>query len=250
MPRKKQQPVEIPLPPELGPAPPPDSERIRWLLGFLQADVASMRWGDLINARDDVDRYLHEPDRWHDAWLDKTGVRARDGDFASMAMQRGVLTGPLPKFERVVRGRLSDLHQQLRAGTDALGKGARWEPFARGATPRWQMVSDPFADGRVLLRRYAGDWMATSIAAAADLLLQSWPQLKSCEGCGVLFVPDHGRTRFHASDCGGRSRGKKWREKKKAEELKRQRDYQREKLLRIKPEEPRRRGKRKARTSR
>ena len=54
--------------PSLGPAAPAhpargrsDHERILWLLEFLQRDIAALRPGELLDLRNDVFAYLHEP---------------------------------------------------------------------------------------------------------------------------------------------------------------------------------------------
>lgn len=98
--------------------------------------------------------------------------------LVGLATLPGVVSGPMQRFEEVVLGVLSDLQLQLRAGAEALTSGKPWAPFARAAAPRWQMVVE---DDGPLVGMYAGDWMQTSIAGAADLLLQWWPQLKPCE---------------------------------------------------------------------
>jgi hypothetical protein len=58
--------------------------------------------------------------------------------------------------------------------------------------------------------------MTLSIAGAADLLLQWWPQLRACERCGALFLPQHGHQRFHDMRCNDMTRCEKFRQKPKS----------------------------------
>jgi hypothetical protein len=120
------------------------------------------------------------------------------------------------------RQHLANLQVGIRYGSHALTETpghASWHPFSGGG-PGWKMVQAP--DG-TLVRFYIGDWLTVSVAAAADLLMRWWPQLRPCAGCRWLYLPAHGRQRFHEAACAARVR---------YEKFKASRDYTAEKVRR------------------
>jgi predicted RNA-binding Zn ribbon-like protein len=114
-----------------------------------------------------------------------------------------------------VRDALTLLQAGLRAALSRLRAGRNWSPpsvpvslvVERGRMRR-VLTSPDGTPGPILL------------AAAADVLLAHWEQVRTCEaaGCDRLFVPADRRQKYCSAECGQRVRWQRFAPK-------RQRDY-------------------------
>jgi len=171
---------------------PTQRQRVDWLLGFLQRDVAELRAGELTDVWSDYVSHIFP------ASVDESPEVEDDedlytGNWADVPFEE------LPETVRPVLQRFQDC---LRAGMVALYRGEDWAPFK--TTDVAVAVSyRPVHDG--LVRRYAGhkDLDAVAIVHAADLLVEFWTQVRRCKrrGCGAFFIPSHGRQTFHDPRC-------------------------------------------------
>ena len=98
---------------------------------------------------------------------------------------------------------MANLQQQLRGGLDAFETKGQWSPFKLKApveAPHW--FFEQRGDGTIG-RSYTGKPSTITIATAADLLAEWWPQLRRCkyEQCREWFLPRHGRQRYHDPAC-------------------------------------------------
>lgn len=176
-----------------------DRDRLFWLLDFLRADLDALPPGALLDLRNSVFPVLHEEQQATVTVLDDAELRAlgrvrdvADSDPVVMAARR----------------LMAGLQSQLRAGAEALQRTGIWQPFGITAdhpSPHWSL--ERRADG-TLRRLYTGTWSVITIASAADLLMEWWPQLRRCAytTCNVLFLPDEGRQKYHDPKCSGLAR--------------------------------------------
>ena len=151
-----------------------DRERATWLLAFLRRDVESLRPGEVLDLRADFSRYLRSAFESDDpAWL-------------------------------------ADLQRDLLVGLAERTDPGFWDPFGPGrCVPAY--IYYGLADGNVSVRVPKGDWDTVAYAAAADLLMEWFPQLRRCqyEECRAWFLPRDGRQRYHDPEC---SRQRRWKE--------------------------------------
>jgi hypothetical protein len=180
-------------------------ERIHWLLGFLQRDVAALRTGALHDTWEDYQRhvFLGEPgDDTFPAIADTAGEAPGFVETASLQELAG-----LAEAHRLP---LQWIQDTLRAGLTALHAGKDWSPFSITG-PSVTVTYRP--SGGALVRRYLSDDVnLLAVAQAADLLVEFWPQLRLCKrrGCGVFFIPSHGLQTFHDPKCSDVVRKKKF----------------------------------------
>ena len=121
-----------------------DRERITWLLSFLRRDVESLRPGEVLDLRADFGRYLYAA------------------------------------FESDDSVYLADLQQDLLAGLAQRTDPGTWDPFGPGrSAPAY--IYYGLGDGNVSVRKPTGDWDTVAYAAAADLVMEWFPQLRRCE---------------------------------------------------------------------
>jgi len=194
---------------------PAGRERVRWLCEFLLADLSEPRHDELLALGVDAARYLLGPQ----ARLDEdervmlTGSDEREEDT-----ETGV---PYPPSLVAAVRRLSVLRRLqavVRAGTDALDSESRWAVSdvvmvsdlestekVQPAPPAWVLEEQ---DDGTIARRYEGDVGAVLAASAAGLIAEWWPELRRCDydRCGALFLPEHGRQRYHQPACSNRAR--------------------------------------------
>ena len=211
-------PKAAPVAPRLLPS---SRERVLWLLRFLQQDLATMTAGQRMDFSSQARRYLHDP-----AAVDTT---APDVYTAALAKQKGepVPEPPVP---------LEQLHAELTQGLSTLNTpGLAWvlNKAPRVVVERAVESEDDRAGqahrlGR-LVRRYRADPLTLLTVSAADLLIEWSPHLRRCQRdtCGALFLPRHGRQKFHDPACAFRSRWAKYASK-------RTRDYHDEYARRVK----------------
>jgi len=166
-------------------------EHVRWLLAFLRADIDGLTPGGLLDLRAEalrfilaarMDERLHGEPRW-------------------------------PKEEANAAPLLRALQSKLREGFDQLSRGLAWEPF-QGNPPDWILFPHP---GGHVLRRDIGDAETTFVLNATEVMRQHWPQLRRCKynGCGVLFLPEHGRQRYDDPACSTKARQERHAPKRK-----------------------------------
>jgi hypothetical protein len=188
---KKRRTSDVPIP--------PDRVRLEWLLTFLRVDIDAMRPGALLDLLTDVFEMLQLPALASVTEFD-------DPDLRALKPARVDATDPIVVLKRDL---LTRLQRALRTGVDALSDRGSWAPFgliaAHGVAPRWTF--ERRADG-VVVRAYVGAWLPITIGAAADLLVHAWPELRRCKyaSCGVLFLPEEGRQRYHDPKCSARAR--------------------------------------------
>lgn len=199
-----------------------------------------MRPGALFDLCDDVIRYLprtdeHLVDANMKEWLYPPWWRADAGEASAESSAREVLED------------LEQVQSRLREGIATVGQGQSWRPFegiywtpprkgdpGRTGThhqpPSWIIRQ---AEDGALVRIYSGlDTVDLIIAAAVDVLMRWWPQLRRCRRCQALFLPQHGRQSYHDATCSWRARYEKFKKK---------RDYDKEKLRRYERDEERER---------
>ena len=201
------------------PAEPTDRERILWLLDFLRQDLATTRPGALFDLRDDVMRYLH---RVNEDLLDAstkewwTASRAKE-PHAGASLARELLED------------VEETQSRLREGISTLSRGQYWQPFAG---TYWTPPRKGYP-GRTGTRHLPPDWIVRQtedgalvriyqslveadliIAAAVDVLMRWWPQLRRCKHCGALFLPRHGRQWYHDAECSWKARYARFKPKR------------------------------------
>lgn len=180
--------------------PPPERsnrERLLWLLEFLRRDIAALRPGELLDLRNDVFPYLHEPTL-------ATGV-PDDPDLPALKPARAEDADPVVVLARDL---LARVQSELRTGVEALEQRDSWQPF--GITPdrpgpQWSLER---RDDRTVVRAYVGTWKTITLATAADLLARWWSELRRCAypRCNVLFLPEEGRQKYHDKKCSANAR--------------------------------------------
>jgi hypothetical protein len=192
---------------------------MRWLLDFVQKDLANLREGE----RQDLEL---------DAYLFRSSGAALD---------------VVPSREPVSLG---VLHADLRAGIDLLLDGQPWE---LPATPSgWTLATDmpgqtiddtgeAHRDVQPLGRVYIGTAREAFLARATDLLVLFWPRLRQCDyaQCGALTLRRRQRSLRRAGAAGKPARGSycssehsrlaRWERFKAG----RTRDYAKEYMLRL-----------------
>jgi len=176
----------------------PNRERIVWLLEFLRRDMTTMKPGELLDLRQDVFTYLHE------ATL-ATITHDDDPDLRALKPAHALATDPIVVLARDL---LTRIQRQLRTGVESLEQAGSWQPFGLtrdGQGAQWSLER---RDDGTVVRAYCGDWKTITLAAAADLLMQWWPQLRRCAypPCSVLFLPEEGRQKYHDAKCSGLAR--------------------------------------------
>ena len=147
-----------------------DRERITWLLSFLRRDVESLRPGEVLDLRADFGRYLYAA------------------------------------FESDDSAYLVDLQRDLLAGLAQRTDPGLWDPFGSDRrAPAY--VYGGLADG-TSVRIPKGNWDDVAYAAAADLLMEWFSELRRCEleECRAWFLPRHGRQKYHDARCSARVR--------------------------------------------
>ncbi|MGE0363244.1 MAG: hypothetical protein AB7H93_13290 [Vicinamibacterales bacterium] len=167
-------------------------ERIDWLLGFLQRDVADLRAGELLDVSTDYANHVFPASA--DEFPEVEDVEdLYTGNAADVAFE------DLPETQRPQLQRFQDC---LRAGMVTLHRGEDWAPF-KTTVPAVAVTYRPVHGG--LVRRYAGhkDLDAVAVVYAADLLVTFWSEIRRCKrrGCGVFFIPTHGLQQFHDQQC-------------------------------------------------
>ena len=193
-------------------------KRTQWLLDFLRRDMKALSPGELLDLRLEVYRFA-------------VGVPLR-------ASLDGDPHWPADDEDYSARDILGRLQSSIASGIEALQDGRRWLPFGLAAReladykrryghtlkvsdsmapktrPVW--IVEPCDDGTIR-RCYSAGIDTSFLLAAVDLLIQSWPQLRNCKhgGCGVLFLPRHGRQRYHQPACSNRARQAKHAPKQK-----------------------------------
>ena len=208
---RRKRPAAPPTPPEKS-----SQERVEWLLEFLRRDVADLTLGAVYDFKSGIFPYLHEPDL------------AAVTDFPPQEM---IALGPIPPSREGVtldealdigRDYMAALQHKLREGLEALEAKGQWWPFEMKGpdAPHW--FFEQRNDGTIR-RSYGGTHSTITLAIAAELLVQWWPDLRRCgyEGCRCWFLPRHGRQRYHAPACRQANFRRQEREK-------RDRDYQAE----------------------
>ncbi len=198
-----------PKPPK-APEAPDKGERLRWLLDFIQRDLAALRPGERLDLTADCDRLLH----WRDPSIDLASVEPPD----SFAFELSKLNGApdVSYFDALVL----NVQASLKIGVEHLEAKRSWKPIIKDALqPVFTVQND-----NTIARHYRGSYGAIMLASAVDLLVEGWPSLKRCElsTCKRLFLPDDGRKRFHETKCGNLSRFRSAAAKRKP------RDYVRE----------------------
>jgi len=180
------------------PIEPTDRDRIVWLLGFLQRDVAALRPGEWLDLRTDAQQYLRP-----------------------VMSYPGPEPGSAPEFEDV----MTALHGELLAGLTSIADNHCWTlatPLARVLVHFQQQ-----RDNR-LLPVYEPPTLADGLRSATiDLVTRWFPQLRRCKRCGAWFLPRHGRQVFHDFACASQARWAKFAPR-------RQRDYHAEYVKRMK----------------
>ena len=176
-----------------------DRECIRWLLKFLQCDLAALRPGKLLALRNEVFPYLHRESRATVTVFDEDELLA---------------LGPVPPTRpggdsrhviAAARKLMGGVQHDLWAGVNALQAGM-WQPFGlQGPAPPWSFER---GDDEAIVRIYLGNWRTITVASAADVLVRWWPELRRCkhEPCGVWFLPTHGRQCYHDARCASAAR--------------------------------------------
>ncbi len=106
-----------------------------------------------------------------------------------------------------------------------------WYPFKDLEPPGWLLKRR--GDG-TLVRSYPGQLSVIFLAAAADVLVTWWPQLRRCKHapCRAWFLPRHGRQVYHNADCSYKARWSKFASK-------RERNYREEYEKRLEREKKR-----------
>ncbi len=190
--------------PDLASRPAPSTrERAEWVLEFLRRDVGDLSPGEVIDLRDDIIRFRHGTIEVESFDLDELHALF-PWDFKP-AQQEGVeksaTSDPSRPVIAATRELATGLQVRLREGVAALEADGRWEPFATNKpAPHWSIHLR--SDG-TFERRYTGRQATVFLASAVDCLLEWWPELRRCkhEACNALFLPRHGRQRYHASSC-------------------------------------------------
>ncbi len=171
-----------------------DPKGIRWLLDFLQQEIAfggdgritTLRRGEMLDLCTDVERYLLGP----------------------TADSNDVLTAP--SEGEVWRDKvLARFQATLKRGMEQLATDKRWSVsetvWARGepVDRRVGWALERQEDG-TLRRWYEGAPVeALLLAAASDLIIQWWPQLRRCryDVCVAWFLPRDKRQLYHEPTC-------------------------------------------------
>ena len=197
------------MPIQRKPAPDPASrpapstrERAEWVLEFLRRDVVDLSPGEVIDLRDDIIRFRHGTIEVESFDLDELhALFPWDFSRAQQGVQKSVRSDPSRPVIAATRELATDLQGRLREGVAALEADGRWQPFATNKpAPHWSIHRRP--DG-TFERRYAGRQSTVFLASSIDCLLEWWPELRRChhEPCNALFLPRHGRQRYHAPAC-------------------------------------------------
>jgi hypothetical protein len=165
------------------------SDRLRWVLDFVNRNLDTEKPGALLDLRNDVFPVLHEP---FNAMVSGSSSLRGLGKIRT-AEDVGPVLG-------AARALLADVQSRLREGLDLLERGAMWRPFGNEAAPGW--IVEPVAKGR-FARSYFGTWAGITTAVAADLIVDHWADIRRCANpdCRRWFLPTHGRQRFHDPHC-------------------------------------------------
>jgi hypothetical protein len=155
--------------------PPTDRERIEWALAFLRRDVDTLRRGEWLDLRHDVQHYIWPP----------MALGASD-------------------FEDAVRLWHRELRRVLELASTERGCDLS-TPITRTLT-RFQAQGD----GRLLAVHAPMPLPIALLSAGYDLLAQWYQQLRRCERCQTWFLPAHGRQRFHDLACAAQARWSKF----------------------------------------
>ena len=152
-------------------------DRIEWLLSFLGRDLETLRPGDWMNLRDDVQRHLLSTD-----------IEAAD-------------------FEASVR----ELHKDLRHGLEAISGKTGW--ILPNAISR-NLIGFT-VKGEDVIALYENQSPAVALMSSAfDLLIAWYPSLRRCRQCKAWFLPRHGRQKFHDPVCSTRARWQRFAPKR------------------------------------
>jgi hypothetical protein len=190
----------------LNPTEPRHEARIVWLLEFLRTDLSALGPGALLDLRNSVFPVLHEGQQ-------ATVTDFDDPDLRALKPARAVDADPVVGLARDLLARVQGA---LRAGVEALQQTGSWQPFGLTPdrpTPKWLLKR---RDDGTVRRDYGGDWKTITVASAADLLMDWWPRLRVCRypACGVLFLPEEGRQKYHDPKCASLARWHKWAPKR------------------------------------
>jgi hypothetical protein len=176
--RRKKVPKKIGKP--VDDTPPTSRERVVWFLELLERDAASLRPGDWLNLRHDVQRFL---------WP---------------GMDLG-----LPTFEDLVR----ELLETVKTGLEQLKADRRWD-FRPPLEDRVTHLQEQ-RDKSLFPARPRRDPRAALLAAVVDLVVEWWPSMRRCRRCSSWFVPRHGRQLFHTAACAAQARWRRFAPKRK-----------------------------------
>lgn len=191
-----------------------ERERVLWLLRLLRADLEGLRFGELVDMRDDA---LSFPDPVPAPDMRDVLRRIEEGDqyWAHVTFDPPLLkAGGRDEVEAAAQGLLAPLQKEVLRGISLLDEGQPWPVFSdQWPAPQW--VVEARGQGSPY-RRFSGTFQAVFLATATDLLVRWWPELRRCkyEKCRALFLPAHGRQRYHDPSCSAAKRQKRYQPKR------------------------------------
>jgi hypothetical protein len=191
----------------------PAAAYIKWFFDFLRTDLATLTPGQLLAMRADAHAFLGH------VILDPT-----PGDVES---QPAVIDESLPPFYRhgqaviestgPTAASLQAVQREARAGLQRVRDGEWFHVELEGP---WRLSIVREGNRIIRLPRH-GTFRMLFLAAAIDVVEQSWPQLRECPGCHTLFWKV-GKQKFCTLACGSRTHWLAFKARRSA------RDYRRE----------------------
>ena len=174
--------------------------RLLWLLDFLSRDIAALRTGELLDLRDDIIAFCLSLN----SSVGAINVMSKR-DRQDMYLLAGTFEKGHDRLVEKLRDLLGELQSSILNGVSQLRSGEVWSPFEVGKGPEWELQLRK--DGTVR-RKFSSELRQGFLASAADLLSRWWPALRRCahEPCGALFLPRHGRQKYHDPGCSQRTR--------------------------------------------
>jgi hypothetical protein len=167
-----------------------DDARARWLFDFLRTDLSTLTEGQALGLRKDAFGFIGA------ATIDAPEATGDRPTLTRDGWER--LYGSLIPAEELPR-----LQTEIRAGLDRLQRRQWWQLEGRIGYGVKVMGSRVIRDNR------RGQFRDLFVAAAIDVIQETWPRLRTCPQCGAPFLR-FGKQAYCTPTCSQQARWKRY----------------------------------------